>query len=122
MLYTWNGSETQEEFSGTLKEVNEYAKKTDGRLAELIDAEEVDGIMFVSADPEGANRQAMEAAARKQIPMAGTGGSGTAKIQNMGCNVISASGTTGTTNRTRAVAFATAPCEELGHPLYAGDR
>ena len=40
--------------------------------------------------------------------MAGTGGSGVALTRNMGCNVLSASGTTGTTNRTRAVAFTTA--------------
>ena len=64
--------------------------------------------MFVSASPDGANRQAMEACARTKIPMAGTGGSGVALTQNMGCNVLSASGTTGTTNRTRAVAFTTA--------------
>ena len=74
---------------------------------------EIDGVMFVSASPDGANRQAMEACARTKIPMAGTGGSGVALTQNMGCNVLSASGTTGTTNRTRAVAFTTALAKKI---------
>ena len=94
--------------SGTLTEVNVEAEKVDAKLAKKIDDGEIDGVMFVSASPDGANRQAMEACARTKIPMAGTGGSGVALTQNMGCNVLSASGTTGTTNRTRAVAFTTA--------------
>lgn len=107
-LYTWDGSKEVERFRGTLQEVNDYAVQVDKELADQIDAGEIDGVMFVSASPEGANRQTMEACARTGIPMAGTGGSGVALTQNMGCNVISASGTTGTTNRTRAVAFTTA--------------
>lgn len=107
-LYTWNGTEVQAVFQGTLTEVNVEAAKVDAELAKQIDDGEIDGVMFVSASPDGANRQAMEACARTKIPMAGTGGSGVALTQNMGCNVLSASGTTGTTNRTRAVAFTTA--------------
>lgn len=113
-LYEWEDGQLQAAFSGTLEEVNKRAKKTDEQLAALIRADKIDGIMFVSADPEGANREAVQAAAQKGIPMAGTGGSGVARIQNMGCNVISASGTTGTTNRTRAVAFTTALAKEWG--------
>ena len=107
-LYTWNGTEVQAVFQGTLTEVNVEAAKVDAELAKKIDDGEIDGVMFVSASPDGADRQAMEACARTKIPMAGTGGSGVALTQNMGCNVLSASGTTGTTNRTRAVAFTTA--------------
>ncbi|MCD8368973.1 MAG: PTS sugar transporter [Clostridiales bacterium] len=107
-LYTWDGTGVQKAFEGTLKEVNEEAARADRELAELIEGGQIDGIMFVSADPEGANREAVKAAAKAAIPMAGTGGSGVARIQNLGCHVISASGTTGTTNRTRAVAFTTA--------------
>ncbi|MCD8347195.1 MAG: PTS sugar transporter [Lachnospiraceae bacterium] len=87
--------------------MNEKASEADRELAEQIRGGQIDGIMFVSADPDGANCQAVQAAAETGIPMAGTGGSGVARIQNLGCNVISASGTTGTTNRTRAVAFTT---------------
>ena len=107
-LYTWNGTQAEMTFEGTLKEVNEKAREVDAKLAQKISAGEIDGMMFVSADPEGANAQAVEAAAKAGIPMAGTGGTGVALIQSKGCNVLSASGTTGTTNRTRAVAFTTA--------------
>ena len=101
-------------FEGTLKEVNEKAVEVDGELAQKISAGEIDGRMFVSADPEGANAKAVEAAAKAGIPMAGTGGTGVALIQSKGCNVLSASGTTGTTNRTRAVAFTTALAKDGG--------
>ena len=114
VLYGWGGTDLQEEFTGTLKEVNEKAKEMDGKLAELIEKGEIDGIMFVSADPDGANEKATKAAAQAKVPMAGTGGSGVARIQNAGCNVLSASGTTGTTNRTRAVAFTTALAKNWG--------
>ena len=107
-LFTWNGTEVQPVFQGTLREVDAEAAKVDAQLAKKINDGEIDGVMFVSASPDGANRQTMEACARAKIPMAGTGGSGVALTQNMGCNVLSASGTTGTTNRTRAVAFTTA--------------
>ncbi|MCD8083365.1 MAG: PTS sugar transporter [Clostridiales bacterium] len=107
-LYLWDGTQVQKSFSGTLIEVNETAAQADQELAKLIEDGQIDGIMFVSADPDGANQKAASAAAKAGIPMAGTGGSGVSRIQNLGCNVISASGTTGTTNRTRAVAFTTA--------------
>ena len=83
-LYTWNGTEVQAVFQGTLTEVNVEAEKVDAKLAKKIDDGEIDGVMFVSASPDGANRQAMEACARTKIPMAGTGGSGVALTQNMG--------------------------------------
>ena len=117
-LYTWNGTEVQAVFQGTLTEVNVEAAKVDAKLAKKIDDGEIDGEMFVSASPDGANRQAMEACARTKIPMAGTGGSGVALTQNMGCNVLSASGTTGTTNRTRAVAFTTALAKKFNSNRY----
>ena len=82
-LYTWNGTEVQAVFQGTLTEVNVEAEKVDEKLAKKIDDGEIDGVMFVSASPDGANRQAMEACARTKIPMAGTGGSGVALTQNM---------------------------------------
>ena len=114
VLYGWGGNDLQEEFTGTLKEVNEKAKEMDSKLAEMIEKGEIDGIMFVSADPDGVNEKATKAAAKARIPMAGTGGSGVARIQNAGCNVLSASGTTGTTNRTRAVAFTTTLAKNWG--------
>ena len=82
-LYTWNGTEVQAVFQGTLTEVNVEAAKVDAKLAKKIDDGEIDGVMFVSASPDGANRQAMEACARTKIPMAGTGGSGVALTQHL---------------------------------------
>lgn len=87
----------------------------DAQLAKKINDGEIDGVMFVSASPDVPTDQTMEACARAKIPMAGTGGSGVALTQNMGCNVLSASGTTGTTNRTRAVAIHNSACKILEH-------
>ena len=81
-LFTWNGTEVQPVFQGTLREVDAEAAKVDAQLAKKINDGEIDGVMFVSASPDGANRQTMEACARAKIPMAGTGGSGVALTQN----------------------------------------
>lgn len=95
-----------------LSEINELAKETDCELARLIDAGEIDGIMLMSCDPKGVNKEAIQAAARKKIPIAGTGGTSMADTQAAGCHVIAASGTTGTTNRTRAVSAISAFSKE----------
>lgn len=111
-LYTWKDGELSLEKEGTLTEMNEAALETDRQIAEQIRAGQIDGIMFVSAEPDQVNHQAIEAGIQAGLPFAGTGGSSVAKIQNMGARVLSASGTTGTTNRTRAVAFTTAFAKE----------
>lgn len=97
---------------GTLDEMNHAAEVFDAELADLVEEDEIDGIIILSCDPKGINNRALSAAAEKKIPVAGTGGSSVANAQTMGCNVISASGTTGTTNRTRAVAFISAFAKE----------
>ena len=96
----------------TLKEINQMAEETDKELAGLIEKGEIDGIMLLSCDPKGVNRQALTAAAAKMIPCAGTGGTSMANTQAMGCRVIAASGTTGTTNRTRAISAVSAFSKE----------
>src|SRR5690606_371088 len=70
-----------------------------------IDAGHIDGIILMSADPNGTNKEAIAAAIRKRIPIVGTGGTSMAITSSKGGHVIAASGTTGTTNRTRAVSF-----------------
>lgn len=109
VLYSWNVSQQQPVvmFEGTLREVNEAAERLDLEIAEQIELGEIDGLIVMSADPKGCNRNAIAAAVKEKIPLAGTGGSSMAVIQSTGANVIAASGTTGTTNRTRAVAFVT---------------
>lgn len=95
----------------TLAEINILAKESDQKLAQLIEAGLVDGLIVMSGDPEGANEQAILAAAAKGIPIVGTGGTSMALISSKGANVIATSGTTGTTNRTRAVSFLTSLCK-----------
>ena len=56
-LYTWNGTEVQAVFQGTLTEVNVEAEKVDAKLAKKIDDGEIDGVMFVSASPDGAAQE-----------------------------------------------------------------
>lgn len=113
-LYTWRDGNLYLEKEGTLSRINEAALAVDAQIAEQIRAGQIDGVMFVSAEPEKINHLAFEAAIEEGLPLAGTGGSSVAKVQNMGGKVLSASGTTGTTNRTRAVAFTTAFAKEWG--------
>lgn len=111
-LWTQSAEGPREVFSGTLEDVNARAQAEMDSLAAAIRAGEVDGLVLVSADPKGLNRAALEAAAETKIPVAGTGGSSMAAARAMGANVISASGTTGSTNRTRAVGYISAFASE----------
>lgn len=106
-LYGWNNSRDaiEQVGEGSLKEINEAAAALDAKIAEAIRAGRIDGLIVMSADPAGANGQAIAAAAERKLPVVGTGGTSMALIGAKGANVISASGTTGTTNRTRAVSF-----------------
>lgn len=95
-----------------LKQVNEDAEKLDEQLAQEIRQGNIHGLVLMSCDPKGINKASLTAAAEKNLPCVGTGGTSMGHCQKMGCNVISASGTTGTTNRTRAVAFLSALAKE----------
>lgn len=118
-LWTWNGEEAKVAFKGTLEQVNKEAEKTDAAIAQLVKDGKVDGVILVSADPKGANKLAIAEASAKKLVGVGTGGTSMATVQTMGLNVISVSGTTGTTNRTRAIANVFALAKEWGlsyHP------
>lgn len=91
-------------FSGSLEEVNEKAKESDREVAGDIEKGLIDGLFLVSADPDGVNQTSISAAAARNLVAVGTGGTSMAKAQAMGLTVIAVSGTTGTTNRTRAIA------------------
>lgn len=95
-------------FRGSLKDTNLTASDYDSDIAALIREEKIDGLILMSIDPDGANKQAIEAAVKKKIPIVGTGGTAMATVSSKGANVISTSGTTGTTNRTRAISFLSA--------------
>lgn len=95
-----------------LNEVNADATKLDAQLAQMILEGTIDGLVLMSCDPTGINKESLSAAAEMKIPCVGTGGTSMGQCQKMGCNVISASGTTGTTNRTRAIAFISSLAKE----------
>ncbi len=63
-LYTWKDNQLYLEKEGTLSEVNETAKETDGLIADLIKEGKIDGVMFVSANPENVNHLTFTAAIR----------------------------------------------------------
>ncbi len=97
-----------------LSEINNLAHKSDELLAGMIMTGEIDGLILMSCDPEGANKMALKAAVTMNIPVAGTGGTSMAQVQALGGNVIATSGTTGTTNRTRAISAITAFAKQWG--------
>lgn len=100
--------------SGTLAEVNAAAREHDAMLGQHITEGRVDGLILMSCDPADTNAQAIAAAAARRLPVAGTGGTSIAKAQQLGVNLVAASGTTGTTSTTRAVAAVSALAKEWG--------
>jgi hypothetical protein len=93
---------------------NEAASLIDREIDSKITKGEIDALIFMSADPNGANKYAVESAVKKKLPATGTGCTSMATIASKGVNVISTSGTTGTTNRTRAVTFLTSLSKHFG--------
>lgn len=90
---------------GSLADINELARVEDNRVAGEIRAGRIDGLIVMSADPDGVNAASISAAVESSIPVAGTGGTSIAKAQALGANLVAASGTTGTTSTTRAVSY-----------------
>ncbi len=90
---------------GPLAEINVVARECDAELAERVRAGEIDGLILMSADPTDTNSATIKAAAAADLPAAGTGGTSIAKAQQLGLNLVAASGTTGTTSTTRAVSY-----------------
>ncbi|MCI2057596.1 MAG: PTS sugar transporter [Oscillibacter sp.] len=95
-----------------LQAVNADARAEDAKLAQMIQEGRIDGLILMSCDPTGTNEASIKAAAEKKLPCVGTGGASMANTQKLGANVVAASGTTGTTNRTRAVSFVSSLAKE----------
>ncbi len=113
-LFTMSDGTISASPSGTLKEVNSAAATVDSDVAKLISGGTVDGVILVSADPEGANREVVSAAASTGIAAVGSGGSSVAAAQSAGISFLSMTGTTGTTNRTRAIGYVSALAKHWG--------
>lgn len=91
---------------GVLGEINIAARRADADLARQVAEAQIDGLVLVSADPGDTNKLTVQAAAAQGLPAAGTGGTSIAGAQAAGLNLVAVSGTIGSTNRTRAVSYA----------------
>ncbi len=106
-LHVWEpGAGTfQRMAQGDLDAVNREASRIDGEIARQIKEGRIDGLILISCDPLGVNRQSVAAAVKRKLPVAGTGGTSMGTVKSLGASVVALSGTTGTTNLTRAVSF-----------------
>lgn len=100
--------------AGSLDDVNAAARESDAAIAAQIADGSIDGVVLVSADPEGANSKAVAAAAQASLAAVGSGGSSVAAAQKAGLSFLSMTGTTGTTNRTRAIGYVSALTRHWG--------
>lgn len=104
-LYTLKDNKPKAISQASLKDMNLEAEELDAEIANKIKSGLIDGLILMSVDPDHANKHAILAAAEMRIPIVGTGGTSMANVGSKKGNVISVSGTTGTTNRTRAISF-----------------
>lgn len=115
-LYGWDESlQTPKPLAeGSLDEINQVATQLDQDIAAQIRQGRIGALIMMSADPTRTNACAVEAAIDMNLPITGTGGTSMALTSAKGANVLAVSGTTGTTNRTRAVTFVTTLCQHWG--------
>lgn len=113
-LYTFEGDVPVVMYEGILKDTNLEASKLDIDISQKIKKGKIDGLILMSCDPDGTNKQAIMAAAEAGIPIVGTGGTSMGNVSGKKGNVISVSGTTGTTNRTRAISFVSSLAKHWG--------
>lgn len=99
---------------GSLDEINQVATQLDQDIAAQIRQGRIGALIMMSADPTRTNAYTVEAAIDMNLPITGTGGTSMALTSAKGANVLAVSGTTGTTNRTRAVTFVTTLCQLWG--------
>ena len=113
-LYTLNENKPSIIFQGSLQDTNREAEALDLEIAGKIKSGLIDGLILMSAHPDHANKYAVLAAAEMKIPIVGTGGTSMGNVGSKKGNVISVSGTTGTTNRTRAISFVASLAKHWG--------
>ncbi|GAA4404068.1 PTS sugar transporter [Tsukamurella soli] len=107
--------------TGLLTEMNGLARTADRAIADAIDRGEIDGLILVSADPSDINTATVATAAARGLPVVGSGGSSVAAANALGARLVAASGTTGTTNHTRAIGYAAGFAREWGLRYRAAD-
>jgi hypothetical protein len=106
---------------GTLSEVNAVAATLDRQLARRVAGEEegavqIDGLVTVSCDVDTVNHKTIMAAARRGIPVVGTGGTSLGRMAAMGVSVVGSSGgSVSTTVQSRALSCASSLAGHWGH-------
>lgn len=113
-LFTAVEGRAGESTTGSLATVNDAAKLQDAKIAAAIRAGEIDALVLISADPRGVNNLSLTAAAEKKVLAVGSGGSSIAAAQALGVSFVAITGSTGTTNRTRAIGYAAALAKTWG--------
>jgi hypothetical protein len=103
--------------SGSLEEINVLARAEDEKLATAIEDEAIDGLILISADSGGVNKASIAAAIAQDLPASGSGGTCVATAEAAGLRFVASSGTTGTTNVTRAITY-TAGLARAWHLAY----
>lgn len=101
-------------FEGGLAEVNVQARRLDAEIAAQIRNAEVDGVIAISSNPLGINKETLTAAGALQLPVVGTGGSSLSVAAcELGCRLIGNSGgSVATTPQSKAIGVAAAFASE----------
>ena len=118
-LWRLEDDEPHAVMTASLGEINARVAAEDMALANKIAAGDIDGLILVSADPSGVNRSSVTAAADRNLPAAGSGGTCVATAEAAGLRFVASSGTTGTNNLTRAVTYAAGLAREWRLPFKA---
>ncbi len=116
VLWSWNDRTGQVErvAEGTLSEVNAQAAALDRQISRRVAGEDegqgarqIDGLVTVSCDVDVVNHKTLMSAARRGIPVAGTGGTSLGRMAAAGvCVVGSSGGSVSTTVQCRALSCA----------------
>jgi hypothetical protein len=95
----------REDASGELSKINQLVSRGSQAIGDAIKNREIDALISISADPSGVNRSVFEAAKQANIPIVASGASSVAWMRKLGCNVIYATGTTGTSSEFRSINY-----------------
>jgi hypothetical protein len=91
---------------GTLSQVNEYCLEQENKIAQSIEGDQIHGLICISCHV-GIFERTLRAAAKKKIPVTGSGGSSLSSAASLHEIVLvgNAGGSVATTSYTRAVSF-----------------
>ncbi|UCD79030.1 MAG: hypothetical protein JSW26_27115 [Desulfobacterales bacterium] len=100
--------DTTKDASGELSTINQMVIRGSEEIGNALNNGEIDGLISISADPAGVNRSIFQSAKHAEIPIVASGASSVAWMRKLGCQVIYATGTTGTSGEFRSINYLTA--------------